>query len=200
MTETTPMENLTRLAITTMTSEGKSFPDALRAVATRYPNLAERVRAAGLQPDYPADQRSTPVKPKEAPGRGREKNNGSDSESFDEDLTEIVEPGDEDEDNEDQEDEEDDEEAADRKKGARMSQKMAALDEMEKRATTLARNSGGRLTKSQAYAQVLSQNPNLYQEYEEERDEAMHSASTRRKYFAMLQSRMTGMGLGAGRG
>jgi hypothetical protein len=74
---------------------------------------------------------------------------------------------------------------------------MSALDKMELQAQRLALNSGGKLSKAEAYAQLLKANPGLYEAYLDERPEMMTSSKEKRAYLAALSQRMDSMGLGS---
>jgi signal peptide peptidase SppA len=74
---------------------------------------------------------------------------------------------------------------------------VSALDKMELQAQTLALNSGGRLSKAEAYAQLLKANPGLYEAYLDERPEMMSASKQKKAYLAALSQRMGSMGLGS---
>lgn len=73
----------------------------------------------------------------------------------------------------------------------------SALERMEREAITIARNSGGKLSKADAYAQLLSANPALYDQYLDERPDSMASAKVKRAYIQALSPRLSSMGLGS---
>jgi signal peptide peptidase SppA len=73
------------------------------------------------------------------------------------------------------------------------------LDRIDQMATTLAQNSGGKLSKVEAYERVLVTNPAIYEDYMEEQTRAATSGPRgKREYMHQMAPRFAAMGLGAG--